>query len=392
MRTPSLRHAILLALVLGLIGAGPPGQHGPGTVGEFTALSYNVAGLPEAIGGEEPGRHSPKISPLLNDYDLVLLQESWKDDVHELGQQQPAPAELLGQWPLPFYHHVVVADADHPYQSTPADHPYGTDLRRAPNGPTLVADGLNRLSRFPFRPIDLDEDGELTRGLSSWPGGSGYEDTIEVTRRMWETCHGDLAMVAAEEALHLLGVYEALEPTGLTGQRDGLIDGGAADCLAQKGFSLARTELAPGVEVDVYNLHAGASGHERDRVARAEDFAQLAEFIAEHSEGRAVLLGGDVNLRVDHDNPGRAEFDEIVWEGFQATTGVTDVCAVLDCGDDAFVHDKFAFRSGGGVQLTPHNHRFERERFQNDDGEPLSDHDPLAVDFRWRAVGGSAGR
>ena len=392
MRTSRLRHAILLMVVLALIGAGPPGQPGSGTVGEFTALSYNVAGLPEALGGEEPGRHSPKISPLLNDYDLVLLQESWKDDFHGLGEQQPPLAPVLDQWPLPFYHHLIVADADHPYRSTPADHPYGTDLRRVPHGPTLIADGLNRLSRFPFRAIDVDADEELTRGLSTWPAPGADDDTIDVTRRMWETCHGDLAMVVAEEALDALGLSEALEPTGLTGQRDGLIDDGAADCLAQKGFSLARTEVARGVEVDVYNLHAGASGHERDRVARAEDVAQLAEFIAEHSAGRAVLLGGDVNLRVDHDNPGRGEFDEMIWKGFQATTGLTDVCAVLECGDDAFVHDKFAFRSGGGVELTPRDHRFERETFQNADGEPLSDHDPLAVDFRWRAAGVASGR
>lgn len=38
------------------------------------------------------------------------------------------------------------------------------------------------------------------------------------------------------------------------------VDGGATDCAAQKGFSVATTELAPGVVVDVYNLRAGAAG------------------------------------------------------------------------------------------------------------------------------------
>jgi len=62
------------------------------------------------------------------------------------------------------------------------------------------------------------------------------------------------------------------------------------------------------------------------------------------------------------------------------------VCAAIDCGADADVIDKFAFRSGGGVELVPLSHSFERERFTREDGEPLSDHDPLAVTFHWRVA------
>ncbi|MET0341045.1 MAG: endonuclease/exonuclease/phosphatase family protein [Polyangiales bacterium] len=40
-------------------------------------LSYNVAGLPEGLSASMPARNSPLISPLLNDYDLVLLQEDF---------------------------------------------------------------------------------------------------------------------------------------------------------------------------------------------------------------------------------------------------------------------------------------------------------------------------
>ena len=88
-------------------------------------------------------------------------------------------------------------------------------------------------------------------------------------------------------------------------------------------------------------------------------------------------MGGDYNLHTDR--PG----DRSVFDAFLRATGLTDVCAVVDCGDDADVIDKFVFRSGGGVALQPRTHTFERERFRRSDGQPLSDHDPLAVTWDW---------
>jgi hypothetical protein len=309
----------------------------PATSGEFVALTYNVAGLSQAVSGEDPETNSPLISPLLNAYDLVLLQEDWEDPI-EGG-------------PNVHYHEEIVADANHPYRSDPAPAPLGTDLRRFPHGPPLISDGLNRLSRFPF-------------------------GTLE--RHMWEECNGELAIEAAEQLLGEAGLDEVVDEAGL----GDTIDGGAADCAAQKGFSVARTKFADGVEVDVYNLHADAGGGAGDIAARQANFPQLAAFVKEHSAGRAVIVGGDTNLRTGAD--GRAE-DKKMWEDFQAATGLLDVCRVADCGADAHVVDKFFFREGGGVALTPLSHHFERERFKRSDGEPLSDHDPLAVRFAWDA-------
>ena len=331
----------VLALVLPMVM--PAVSAGPATSGEFIALTYNVAGLPQAISGSDPETNSPLISPLLNAYDLVLLQEDWAD-----------PVEAA---PLFFYHHEIVAEANHPYQSEPAPAPMGTDLRRFPTGPPLIADGLNRLSRFEF-------------------------GTLE--RHMWEMCHGELAVEAAEALLGALGLDEVIDDAGF----GDAIDGGAADCAAQKGFSVARTEFAAGVEVDVYNLHADAGGGVGDIAARSANFAQLADFLTKHSAGRAVIVGGDTNLHTDTGTD-RAE-DRRAWETFQATTGLSDVCRAADCGADAAVIDRFAFRSGGGVVLTPLSHHFERERFKRSDGEPLSDHDPLAVRFAWSASDATA--
>jgi hypothetical protein len=276
------------------------------TTDTFTALTYNVAGLPEPLSGSEPATNTVLISPLLNDYDLVLVQEDWVDPV------PPVP-------PFDFYHDDLISQVTHPYLSTPATPPLGTD----PTRPTaLVADGLNRLSRFPFG---------------------------EITRMRWTNCFGGLDTS----------------------------DGGAGDCLAQKGFSVSRTSFSPTVVVDVYNLHGEAGGTALDEQYRAENYVLLADFMATYSAGRPVIVGGDFNLHTDE------EPDATVYDEFLDQTDLVDVCDVVDCGGDADEIDKFAFRSGGGITLEALSHQFEREKFERADGEPLSDHDALAVTFRW---------
>jgi endonuclease/exonuclease/phosphatase (EEP) superfamily protein YafD len=171
----------------------------------------------------------------------------------------------------------------------------------------------------------------------------------ELTRVAWEGCFG--------------GLDES--------------DGGAADCLSQKGFSVATHVLGEGVEIDVYNLHAEAGSTPQDRTLSAADFVQLAAFIEAHSEGKAIVLGGDTNLHTD-----RPEHDA-TWTTFREATGLVDVCATLDCGADDNEIDKFAYRNSEGLSLSPLEHRFEREKFVRPDGGPLSDHDALTVRFEW---------
>jgi hypothetical protein len=88
----------------------PPGELN----GQFSVLTYNVAGLPQGISKGNPIVNTPLISPLLNPYDLVFVQEDFT------------------------YHAELVASATHPYQSIPLT-----------TGGAL-GDGLNRLARFQF--------------------------------------------------------------------------------------------------------------------------------------------------------------------------------------------------------------------------------------------------
>lgn len=90
---------------------------GDATEGTLSVITYNVAGLPQGISGSNPATNIPQISPLLRDYDLVLVQEDF------------------------WYHAQLVQDLDQPYQSAPWNfEPQFDD----------IGDGLNRFSRVPF--------------------------------------------------------------------------------------------------------------------------------------------------------------------------------------------------------------------------------------------------
>ena len=293
----------LLALLVTLSAACGGGSSKSTTTGEFLALSYNVAGLPEGLSSSHPERFTQYISPLLNGYDLVVVQESW---------QTPDPNPFA---PTRVYHEILAADADHPYKSIPAEQPLGMDPRRPE---ALLADGLNQFSRFPFEPV---------------------------IREAWAGC-----------------------------------DNSAADCLAFKGFSVARTTFADGVTIDVYNLHAEAGGTPHDEQLRDEGITQLLTFMNEYSGGGAVIVGGDFNLHTDEE-PDSSQFQRLLAEG-----GLTDVCASLGCPQPGRI-DKFLFRSSDRIEIEATWWRFETDVFVSPEGEALSDHDPLAVRFVWTATG-----
>ncbi len=88
------------------------------TAAPLAVLSYNVAGLPEGISSSTPSVNTPLISPLLNAYDLVGVQEDFA------------------------YHEALVASLTFPHQSVKdtSGNEYGF----------AFGDGLNSFSRTPF--------------------------------------------------------------------------------------------------------------------------------------------------------------------------------------------------------------------------------------------------
>jgi hypothetical protein len=154
----------------------------------------------------------------------------------------------------------------------------------------------------------------------------------------------------------------------------------SADCLSLKGFSFSRTTLPGGTVVDVYNLHMEAGGAPQDDALRDAAVTQMSTFINANSVGRALIVGGDFNLHTDSE-PDSTQFQRLLSE-----TGLVDVCAFLGCPQPGRI-DKFLFRSSASVTLTPTSWQFETDVFVDGMGEPLSDHDALAVNFEWTNSG-----
>ena len=278
-------HLLLGLLLSAVVSCGDTESEELAQEGHFEALTYNVAGLPQGLSQSNPEEYTALISPMLNAYDLVLVQEDFT------------------------YHDDLDDYVDHPYQSEPA-----TDY------PTLVQDGLNRFSRFPW---------------------------TNFQRERWEECNG--------------------------GANDG-----ASDCMASKGFTVARTTFAEGIEVDVYNHHAEAGGGPADDEARAAGFAQFIAFVKAYSgEDRAIIFGGDTNLH--RSDPEDAPLIDLVI----SELGLTDVAQELDDTEETI--DRFFYRSDSRVTIEPTSWRFASE-FVDDEGRDLSDHRAVHVGFSWKRI------
>ena len=105
---------------------------------KFSVLTYNVAGLPDFFSDSNPEVNTKMISPLLNDYDIVLMQEDF------------------------FYHHDLISKSNHKYRSNPDCDVYSKksllesfihsmeENKENIRCSLSFGDGLNRLSRFSF--------------------------------------------------------------------------------------------------------------------------------------------------------------------------------------------------------------------------------------------------
>jgi endonuclease/exonuclease/phosphatase family metal-dependent hydrolase len=144
------------------------------------------------------------------------------------------------------------------------------------------------------------------------------------------------------------------------------------DCLTPKGFTVARQTLAPGVEVDVYNLHMDAGGSSADASAREAQLQQLAEAIAQGSAGRAVIVAGDTNI------PAR---QRALLDRFENETGLTDACAALNCPEPRRI-DRVLFRGSESLRIEARRYGIDR-RFVDRDKRPLSDHLAVVVELEW---------
>lgn len=152
--------------------------------------------------------------------------------------------------------------------------------------------------------------------------------------------------------------------------------GSGSDGFASKGFLMLRLELAPGVELDVYDTHLDAGGEPGDVRARAAQVDELIVAVRRRSCGRALLLLGDTNLKTTRsgDRPPLAR----LLDGLRLRCACRAVRATC-CGRI----DRILYRSGAGLELDCAGWGLARE-FRDAHGLPLSDHTPVRATFRWR--------
>jgi hypothetical protein len=149
--------------------------------------------------------------------------------------------------------------------------------------------------------------------------------------------------------------------------------GSRSDCLAPKGFMKFTMELAPGVLVDVYDIHMDAGRSAKDIETRNSQVAQLKSKLAATSANRAIIVGGDTSMR---------DSDEATLQTLLTGSGLTDACRAISCSEPGRVN-RVMFRNSTKIRFTVKEWKAETS-FVNARGEQLSDQEPVKVRFGWR--------
>ncbi|GHH39722.1 hypothetical protein GCM10017774_31810 [Lentzea cavernae] len=166
------------------------------------------------------------------------------------------------------------------------------------------------------------------------------------------------------------------------------------DCLTPKGFTWSRIRVAEGVLIDFYNVHANAGDSEADLAARRANISELSRFVAANSAGNAVVVAGDTNTRYTRAGDNIRELvsangltDAWVQEERGGVPPAADspavVCDDRNVSDACEVVDKILFRGNRYVTLELTRYGNENAAFRTADDKMLSDHYPIAADFRW---------
>ena len=162
----------------------------------------------------------------------------------------------------------------------------------------------------------------------------------------------------------------------------GIFDAGS-DELTPKGFIVSSVQVADGVYIDVYDLHADAYGAPPNAAARVAQYKQLLSFVNSHSKDHAVIITGDTNTRFMHtESELRKQFiDEAgfkeAWVELCNDGNYEITYADNEKWGEAYwviwdSVEKVFYRNGGGVSLEAVEHEFIL--LTDPDGDPLSDH------------------
>lgn len=151
--------------------------------------------------------------------------------------------------------------------------------------------------------------------------------------------------------------------------------GRGSDCWATKGLLVVRMALGNGTTIDFFNLHLDAGDHSADQAARRQQLERVAQTIPIESAGRALIVGGDLNLHYDDPE------DRALLEQFRSRLQLIDTGAALgQPGRWPEKIDYLLYRSGDDLELELVEAGIATEFA--DGTRPLSDHPAIYARFR----------
>lgn len=182
--------------------------------------------------------------------------------------------------------------------------------------------------------------------------------------------------------------------------------GNGADGMIKKGYRFYQAEIAEGVTIDVYILHADAESQEGDIAARTKQFQQLAAAINANTNGNPIIVMGDTNCRYTRDT---------LKTDFIDATGMTDAWVELIRKEEGYpeygtpplvavdkvgegetgvpypyceVVDKIFYLNNpdSPVQLKALEYNIDTVKYVDEEGA-LGDHWPVSVKFQYTIKG-----
>ncbi len=167
---------------------------------------------------------------------------------------------------------------------------------------------------------------------------------------------------------------------------------GSSDRLTKKGIVSCVVEIADGLYIDLYVLHADAGKDIKSVEARKDNFRQLAAMINARTEDRAVIVFGDFNFTYSRN------LADDMYETLVVPAGLTDcwvqLCNNGDCTYDGGVDwnptqnealDRIMYKSGGGITLNAES--FEYRQFTNENNETYTDHIAAKARITYQVTG-----
>jgi len=142
------------------------------------------------------------------------------------------------------------------------------------------------------------------------------------------------------------------------------------DCWASKGYLRVRLRTPGGHEIDFYNTHLESGDSPGSTLARRAQLVELADSIELHSSGRAVVVGGDLN--VSYLRPG----DRDMMHELRQRVGLADSGAGPQ-NPQWRERDFLLYRSGTAVDLAVRRAGEATEFIST--GRALSDHPAIFV-------------